>query len=246
MSKSRERAILELLLQQKQVSVKELAAALYISEPSVRRDLAQLEKSHLIKRVHGGAMLDETGVSRLKIPFVMRELESSDEKVYMARRAAELITDRSTVFLDASSSAYNLVPFLAAKRDVTVITGGIRAMTALAEYGVRVISTGGDLMNTCLSLVGDNAVDTVQQYYADCCFFSCRGLSENGELSDISREENVVRQHMIRRSRAAYLLCAGDKFGKQYYHRLCHADDITGILSGTPLPPALESYAVRG
>ena len=60
MIKERQRAILELLIERKKATVKELAAALYISEPSIRRDLARLEQQQLIKRVHGGAILDET------------------------------------------------------------------------------------------------------------------------------------------------------------------------------------------
>lgn len=244
MSKERERSILELLVRQKRVSVKELADALFISEPSVRRDLARLEQQQLIKRVHGGAVLDETGISQLKIPFAIRELEDSDEKVRIARRAAQLIHDGDTVFLDASSSAYNLVPFLLAKNELTIITSGIKAMTALAEYGRRVICTGGDVMNTCLSLVGDTALETIHRYHADICFFSCRGISEAGELSDISREENLVRQAMIARSTASYLLCTRNKPEKQFYHRLCHAADLSGILSDAPLPPALAPYAV--
>ncbi len=242
MIKERQRAILELLIERKKATVKELAAALYISEPSIRRDLARLEQQQLIKRVHGGAILDETGVSRIKVPFVIRELEYADEKGQIARQAAELVADDAVIFLDASSSAYQMVPFLAGKSGLTVITTGIRAMTALAEAGVRVISTGGDVMNTCLSLVGDGALDTIRNYHADLCFFSCRGLSAEGELSDISREENIVRREMIARSGDAYLLCAGNKIDRQFYHRLCHVTDISGIITASNLPPSLQGY----
>ena len=57
MNKEREKIILEMLLKKKRVTVKELSHTLYISEPSVRRDLADLEKQNLIKRIHGGAVL---------------------------------------------------------------------------------------------------------------------------------------------------------------------------------------------
>ena len=59
MNAERERAILSLLLEQKQVSVAELAACLYASEPSIRRELASLEHQRLVRRVHGGAVLAE-------------------------------------------------------------------------------------------------------------------------------------------------------------------------------------------
>ena len=63
MNKDREKQILEILLKEKKVNVKDLAARLYSSEPSIRRDLANLQKQNLIRRVHGGAILEETGIS---------------------------------------------------------------------------------------------------------------------------------------------------------------------------------------
>ena len=58
MNIEREKQILEVLLKEKRVTVRQLAKRLFISEPSVRRDLARLEKQNLIKRVHGGAVLE--------------------------------------------------------------------------------------------------------------------------------------------------------------------------------------------
>ncbi len=236
MNAEREKAILEKLIQQKQVWVKDLAKELYASEPSIRRDLVSLEKQHLIKRVHGGAILEENGISALKIPFMIRELEQSNEKIVMAKKAAALVKDGDVIFLDASSSAYNIIPFLVPKKNLTVITNGIKAMTKLSEYGFSVIGTGGNVVNSCMAMVGEDAKQTVLSYHADICFFSCRGVSDEGDLTDISIEENLVRRDMIRQSRQSYLLCASSKFGKCYYHTLCRHTDITGVISHAEIP----------
>ena len=233
MNKDREKQILEILLKEKSVTVKGLAAALFISEPSVRRDLADLEKQHLIKRVHGGAVLEETAVSKSKIPFLIREYEQSSAKVVIAQKAIDLIHDGDVVFLDASTSCYYLIPFLAAKRDLTVVTNGVKALTTLAQYDIRTISTGGTLVNSCLALVGEEAYKTIDTLNADVAFFSCRGVSNDGYLTDIAPEENYVRRHMVKRAKRAYLLCASDKMGKEYFHNLCHRDDIDGVISET-------------
>ena len=102
MSTEREKEILKLLLANKRVTVDELSQRLFTSESSVRRDLARLEKQHLIKRVHGGAVLEENSISTLKIPFVIRELEQSDEKIKIAKRAISYVNDYDIIFLDAS------------------------------------------------------------------------------------------------------------------------------------------------
>lgn len=230
MSVIREKQILEILLKEKRVSVKQLAKALFISEPSVRRDLQSLEKQNLIKRTHGGAILEETALSKNKIPFMLREYEQSSAKAIISEKAIDLIHDNDVIFLDASTSCYYLIPFLASKRNLTVITSGVKTLTKLAEYDISTVSTGGALINSCLSLVGDEAYKTIEKYNADIAFFSCRGVSDSGYLTDISPEENNVRKKMIEHSKKSYLLCAKDKLGKGYFHNLCHKDDITGII----------------
>lgn len=230
MNIEREKQILEILLKKKRATVAELAKALFISEPSVRRDLASLEKQNLIKRIHGGAVLEETALSKNRIPFLIREYEQSEAKILIAQKAIELVHDNDVVFLDASTSCYYLIPFLATRKNLTVITNGVKALSKLAEYGITTFSTGGALVNSCLVLVGDEACKTIETFNANIAFFSCRGVSEDGFLTDIAREENIVRKSMIQNSQKAYLLCATEKFGKTYYHNLCHKDEITGII----------------
>ena len=231
MSIEREKQILEILLKEKKVSVQQLAKALFISEPSVRRDLQSLEKKNLIKRIHGGAVIEDTAVSKNKIPFLIREYEQSSAKLIIAQKAVELVKDNDVIFLDASTSAFRLIPFLASKSNITVVTNGAKALTTLAEYGINTISTGGRLVNSCLALVGEEAYKTIESINANIAFFSCRGLSDDGYLTDIAPEENFVRQKMIRNSEHSYLLCAQEKIGKKYYHNLCHKNDIDGIIS---------------
>ena len=230
MNIEREKQILEVLLKEKRVTVQQLAKILFISEPSVRRDLASLEKQNLIKRVHGGAVLEETALSKNKIPFLIREYEQSSAKTLIAQKAIDLVSDNDVVFLDASTSCYYLIPYLASKRNLTVITNGVKGLAKLAECGINTFSTGGALINSCLVLVGAEACKTIETFNADVAFFSCRGVSEEGFLTDIAREENIVRKSMIQNSQKAYLLCATEKFGKKYYHNLCHKDEITGII----------------
>ena len=230
MNIDREKQILEILLKEKKASVKYLSEALFISEPSIRRDLQSLEKQNLIKRIHGAAVIEETALSKNKIPFLIREYEQSGAKAIIAKKAISLINDNDVIFLDASTSCYYLIPFLASKRNLTVITSGVKALSKLAEYDINTISTGGTLINSCLSLVGAEAYKTIESYNAQIAFFSCRGLSEEGYLTDIAPEENNVRMKMIKHSKKSYLLCATEKFNKSYFHNLCHKDEITGII----------------
>ena len=103
-------------------------------------------------------------------------------------------------------------------------------MIKLAEYDIKCISTGGALLNNCLALVGEEAYKTIETYNADIAFFSCRGLTDEGYITDISCEENNVRKKMMQHTKKAYLLCAAEKQGKKYFHNLCHVNDISGVI----------------
>ena len=241
MSKEREKEILKLLLSKKKITVNELSESLFTSESSIRRDLASLEKQHLIKRIHGGAMIEENSISTLKIPFVIRELEQSDAKIEMAKQAVNYINDYDVIFLDASSSAYSLVPFLAVKNHLTVITSGIKTLLKLGDYGIKAISTGGELLPSCQSLIGEEAYKTIESFNANAVFFSCRGLSDDGYLTDISEQENNVRKKMIAHSENSYLMCASNKLGKKYFHNLCMVKDISRVICETPIQKKFKS-----
>ena len=231
MSKDREKSILEILVKEKKATVADLAARLYISTPSIRRDLASLEKQKLIRRVHGGAVIDESAVSQIKLPFLVREYEESSAKTQMAKMAIELVKDGDVIFLDASTSAYNIIPLLREKRDILVITNGVKALQMLAQMEIPTVSTGGELVGSCMALVGEDACDTVRKYKADVFFFSCRGMSEDGDLTDIAPKENYVRKRMMEHAKRTYLLCGKNKIGKEYFHRLCHRDELDGVIS---------------
>ena len=73
----------------------------------------------------------------------------------------------------------------------------------------------------------------LSSYNADVVFFSCRGLAPDGMITDFSIDENLVRRKMIERSKRAYLLCTEEKINKSYLHNICHASEISGIISET-------------
>ena len=109
----RQKKILDLLAKNKSMSVARLASLLFVSPPTVRRDLAALSQEGLVARTHGGAVLRDT--SEKEIPLLFREDQNDHAKRVIAARARAYITDgsvtpfrmccsRSSVVIPASSS----------------------------------------------------------------------------------------------------------------------------------------------
>ena len=226
---SRQEEILNILKRERSASVSRLSKELFASEPTIRRDLTRLEEMGYIKRVYGGAVIG--GAPDREIPYEVRASEQESAKDIMARKAKAFIKKGDVIFLDASSSAAHLVDVLKDIEDILVITSGARTALALAEKGIRVISTGGKMITKSYSYVGHHAEACIRGINADVAFFSCRGLSSSGEMTDISIDEINVRRLMIERSKTAVLLCDSSKWDKQYVYSLGNTDSITAVIS---------------
>jgi len=100
--------ILDLLAQKRSATVLELCDALDASESTIRRDLTQLDRQGLLKKVHGGATLVGRTVLADEPPMAAREEQSVEEKRLIARAAAAMITEKDFIFLDAGSTTLAL------------------------------------------------------------------------------------------------------------------------------------------
>ena len=240
----RQRAILEYLKEKPDLKVAELAKLLYVSEPTVRRDLTELHNKKLITKRYGGIILGQPTADR-EIPFLLRENEGSSAKSEIGRRAAELVEDGMVVMLDGSTSAYHLVPYLQNKKDIIVVTSGAKTAVALAEANIKTFSTGGKMIINSYSYVGDGAEDFVRRFNADILFFSCRGVSLDGDMSDLSIEEASLRRVMFTRAKKKILLAAKEKFGRSYFYSMGNVSEIDGIICEGDLPEELELKGIH-
>lgn len=231
----RQRRILELLREEPEATVKALAGALYVSEPTLRRDLTELEKKGLLRKVYGGARLT-AGPADREIPYILREKEKGEVKARLGRQAASHVRDGMVLMLDGSTSAYHLIPYLTAFRDLIVVTSGAKAALALAEANIRVYSTGGEMIVHSFSYVGRQAEDFVRAYNADICFFSCRGMDGDGLLTDLAVQEVNLRRAMMEQSQKRVLLLSSEKLGKRYFYTQGRSTEVDAIVCDAPLP----------
>lgn len=135
------------------------------------------------------------------------------------------------VLLDGSTSAFHLVPFLAAKKDLTVVTSGAKTALALAEAGLCNYCTGGKMLNNSYSYVGAQAEQFVSGINADICFFSCRGCPMTGAFPTPRWRRSTSAASCSTTLPRRYLLCDKSKFGKLYFYNLCTSDSLDGVIS---------------
>ena len=212
------------------VSVKSMCDALYASESSVRRDLRALEARGLVRRSYGGVE-PITNFSDV-ISFNKRRHHNADAKIRMAKKAVSLVKDGDVIFLDQSSSAFYLAKELMDKSGITVVTNNTEIITLMSGTSIKTVSSGGTLSNenrTCL--IGEDAHYIFGRIYADLVFFSTKSLSDDGVISDCSREEVLVRDAMLSNGARKVYLCDSEKFGTRSAYKQCELADVDFLVS---------------
>lgn len=244
-NKEREQEILNILKSENGfVSTKQLCAILFASESSVRRDLKSLEERGLVKRSYGGAVL-ENNYSNI-VTFNHRTRQNINAKREIAQKAAGLVRDGSIIFLDQSSTAFYLASELIDRSSLSVVTNNIEIMMLLANSKIRLISSGGFLSNENRNcLIGSDAQRTFENIYADVMFFSVKAVSEDGVVTDCSREEVAVRDAMLKNAAKKVLLCDSSKFDRRAPFKQCELKDVDVLISEVDRAQHFAAYTDR-
>ena len=227
----RQEQILQLLRQKDALRVGQIAKELYTSEATVRRDLAYMESQGLVRRVYGGVVLEQQN-----LPLDLRLNEHTSAKKEIAERASKLLYDGCSVFLDASSTASHLLPYLLEFDHLTVVTNSHRAVEILRQSKLDFICTGGRMIQSNQAYVGKIAEATLENLCVDFAFFSSQGVSEDGEVTDFSEEETSLRRVLLRRAKNPVLLCDSSKVGKKFLYRLGSFSDMSAVITDSDFP----------
>ncbi|EGQ1704181.1 DeoR/GlpR transcriptional regulator, partial [Staphylococcus pseudintermedius] len=172
LTEKRHELILTALDQHQFLSLQHLMEFTGSSASTIRRDLSKLQDDGKLTRVHGGAKL----ISEQKEPELHeKRTQHIDEKVEIAKRAAQLVNDGDCVYLDAGSTTLEMIPFLTAK-DITVITNGLPHVEALLKKGIATKIIGGDVKANTLAVVGSRAVSFLQHYRFNKVFLGVNGI----------------------------------------------------------------------
>lgn len=233
--------ILRILARKKRCSVHELASALFVSEATIRRDLTQLAAESKIQKVFGGALLCETYSS--EVPYEVRVKSFVGNKEQICRRAIELVQEGMTLFLDGSTTPEFLVPGLRQFHDLQIITNSPRIPILLANSNFSVFCIGGTINHLSQSYSGPISEQIVAGMNADLFFFSARGLSEDGKITDSSHSEGHLKQTMLSNAKKSCFLCSSEKIGSTYSFTIAKSCDMDYVFSDISLSEALLGKA---
>ena len=207
----RKNEILETLQKEQRVLVSELAKRYDVTEETIRRDLEKLERDGFVKKTYGGAVLNKN--TNVDLPLRIREKTNRQEKQKVAELSAELIEEGDSIMLDASSTSLMIAQQIKNRKKLTVITTSVEVLIELAQSeGIKVISTGGDLKASSLSLVGRTAENCLGGYNVDKAFVSCKGIDMERGIMESNDLEAGIKLMMKRSAKQTVLVIDSSKF----------------------------------
>ncbi|MGI8462888.1 DeoR/GlpR family DNA-binding transcription regulator [Pectobacterium punjabense] len=237
----RQRRIMEILTLNSRVLVAELVSLLQVSQETIRRDLASLEKKGMLLRSHGGAVLAQKHQGNIinninknneyELTFHQRTNENISQKMQIAKRALDFISVGDCLLLDGSTTCWFLARQLP-DIELTVITNSLRTVQTLAPKGnIRTICLGGEYSDRDEDFNGVVAEQPLKEFLINKIFFSCSSLGNDGYLREGNENKAHLKQQMLLASERKYLLMDASKFLHPSFARICHYRDVDFLIT---------------
>lgn len=207
----RDARILETLTSQGKVEVAILSQQLGVSEVTVRKDLDALQAKGLVQRVHGFAQLanpNDVG-GRLAYHY--------EEKRLIARRAAELVPDGSTIMVESGSCCALLARELAdSANGVTIVTNSAFIANYVRDSArVSCVLLGGSYQRDSQVMVGPLVHTCAQEFYVDRLFIGADGWVEGAGFTNADQMRADAVRSMAESAAEVVVLTESEKFGQR-------------------------------
>jgi len=225
-AEERQYLIAERVKRNGKVLVSDLSSELGVSLPTIRRDLDELERKSIIKKIHGGAI-----ATTEELPFSERNIKNHREKVKIAETASGLVCDNDIIFLDAGTTVFQMVSFIKDRSNTVVLTNSIKTAVALLNYPNIVTNLiGGAIKPVSYATVGAEAIANIKRYKVNKLFLGADGVGDdNFTVQDIN--EAYTKQAMLEIASERYLLVDSSKIGKPTFVEVGKLKGLTKVIT---------------
>jgi DeoR/GlpR family transcriptional regulator of sugar metabolism len=214
----RRRRVLAEVRRHGSASIEQLAAALAVSSSTIRRDMSELEQAGMLRRTHGGAVVTSSDPDDPppRAPGGNGWAERDDTaKARIARRAASMVEDGSTVMLLGGSTTGAMVPALF-DRQLTVVTNGLEIAHGLRHAPlISVVVVGGYLHREQMSLLGPMTLAAMSAVHVDVMMAGAWGVDPDTGVTGNKISQAGDHDPMLRHTDRLVVLADATKIGRR-------------------------------
>lgn len=212
-----------------------------VSQMTLRRDLFQLEQDGKIIRVRGGAMSVKEVQKVSGEPYTKKTAIHTDEKIEIAQKAAALIDEGCSLFIDGGTTAMYLAKEIP-DMNINVFTNGLAVTIELAQKkNLNVVMLGGQVMKDNLS----TASPVAKTYFADTNFelaiISTSAFTPENGFSCGSQVEADLLRLVRTKAKSLYMMLDSSKIGKIMPYTFAHIQDIDVLITDENFPLELKA-----
>jgi DeoR/GlpR family transcriptional regulator of sugar metabolism len=220
------------------VGVSELAENFKVSEMTVRRDLMELEKMSIVRRVHGGAVAFY-GRS-FEPPLISRSHKNISAKQLIGKYAANMVVDGDSIAIDVGSTTMEMAMNLIGRQNLTILTPSLHIANLLSdEKNIRLILSGGIVRQGEKSLIGDLAYLAFREIFVDRLFLGVGGIDAQVGLTEFEMQDAQVKKEMIKGAKEVIVLADSSKFQQVAFSFFAKLDQINHLVCEKEPPEPL-------
>ena len=231
--------ILETISMMGSINVDSICDQYGVSDMTARRDLIELDRAGLLRRIHGGAI---NSLGRSYEPqYQVRLNQQNQLKNAIALKACELIADGDSIVLDVGTTTYAMVKGIQGKHNLTILTASLQiayeiASTLAIGTDIRLIISGGIVRPSELSMIGHLAERTFDEIHVDKVFMGIGGISLEAGLTEYNLEDAIVKRHLLKNARQVIIVSDSSKFGRTTFASVGPISIIDTIITDTSAP----------
>jgi len=223
----RQSLIRELLLKEGRVVCVKLSQELQVSEHTIRRDLQELAREGVCKRVYGGAV----SISSASGNFATRMEEGQAGKALLGRAGAQLIRDGGCVFIDAGTTNLAVAKAIPPELVLTVVTNAPAiAAEAMNLPRLEVIMLGGRIQARTGAALGITPLKQVEDMRFDQCFLGACALDAAEGLTVFDYDDAEFKRALVCQSNEVIVALTSDKIPSVARYKVMSCEEISTLV----------------
>lgn len=235
----RKQEILKYVLEKTTATIKDLSEHFGVHEATIRRDLTEMEANKVVKRTHGGVVLNEEEVHS-EPHFEMRAGSFSEEKRRIGLKAASLVHEGDTIILDSGTTTSHIAEAIKDRKNITVITNDIYIAALLRKSQLKVIVTGGVLYQKNFILNGEITNQALAHLNVKKAFIATPAMHHERGLTHFDETLVSAKINMIRSAKEVYVVTDHSKMSKVSLYTFGKMKDIDYVITDSEINRHIE------
>ena len=203
-AENRRQEIIKMLSLESPMLVEDIIKRLDATPATIRRDLTYLEKT--------GAIMRTRGAAKIVNPFPTRNVMFSSEKLAIAKYAASMVEDGSSIIMDSGTTVLALANQLVNKNNLSVVTNSVAIVNAFSNTDISTTITGGFIAHRQEAVIGPDAEAFMKHIHVQTMFLSTTGIRSPEGLTCVSPFQASIKKAMMQSANKVILLADSSKF----------------------------------